>query len=109
MIGVGIDQNEICAVLDITAPTLRRHFRKELDTAYTLVVARLRSKLVAKADAGDTACLIFYCKVHGWSEKVVVAGELDLGFGQLCDVLDRRRLKPDGDGEGVVVPMKLRG
>ena len=72
MVGVGIPQNDICAVLDVTVPTLHKHFRKELDTSYARVLARLRGKLVAKADAGDTACLIFYCQTHGWNQRLTV-------------------------------------
>jgi hypothetical protein len=94
MIGVQIDQNQICAVLDITAPTLRKHFRKELDTAYTRVLTQMRGKLIAKAREGDTAALIFYAKTHGWSEKITVEGEGDFGFGKLLEVLEQRRQKP---------------
>jgi len=80
MIGVGIDQNDVCAVLDITIPTLHRQFRRDLDTSSVRVLARMRGKLVAKADAGDTACLIFYNQTHGWNEKLLVqevAAEID--------------------------------
>lgn len=96
MCGVGMDQNQICLVLDITVPTLHKHYRKELDTAYTRVQTRMRAKLIAKADAGDTACLIFYNKTHGWSEKLVVEGEGDFGFGKLVELLEERRVKSDG-------------
>jgi hypothetical protein len=96
MIGAQIDQNQICAVLDITAPTLRKHFRKELDTAYTKVLTRMRAKLISKASEGDAACLIFYAKTHGWSEKIKIEGEGDFGFGALLEVLESRRQKPDG-------------
>ncbi len=98
MCGVGIEQNQICLVLDITVPTLHKHYRKELDTAYTKVLTRMRGKLIAKADAGDAACLIFYNKTHGWSEKLIVSGEGDdpLGFGNLLEAMEQRRQKPDG-------------
>ena len=35
--------------------------------------ARMGAKVIALADGGDTDCLIFYMKSHGWSEKLVIA------------------------------------
>jgi AraC-like DNA-binding protein len=72
MIGVGIAQDDLAAVLGITVPTLHRHFRRELNVSYTKVVARMRVKLIAKAEAGDALCLIHVNKVLGWNDRLVV-------------------------------------
>lgn len=86
MVSVDMTQDEICAVLDITAPTLHKYFRRELDTAYVKLLARLRYRLVQKADEGDTACLIFYNQTHGWNTRLtVVDGGKEADPGTLSD------------------------
>jgi hypothetical protein len=72
MAGVGLSQDSICSVLEITVPTLHRHFRKELDVSYIKLKARMRARLVAKAESGDTLALIFINKVFGWNERAIV-------------------------------------
>ena len=86
MVSVDIDQNAMCAVLNITVPTLHKHYRRELDTSYVKLLTRMRYKLVTKADAGDTACLIFYNQTHGWNQRLtVVDGGMEADAGTLSD------------------------
>ncbi|MGD0106331.1 MAG: hypothetical protein ABSC06_20160 [Rhodopila sp.] len=93
MIGVGITQPDVCAVLGITLPTLGRHFRRELDTSYTKVVARMRVKLIARAEAGDALCLVHVNKVLGWNDRlIVVDGGTEVNPKELSDAdLEARR------------------
>jgi hypothetical protein len=72
MIGVGMAQDDVCKVLRISEKTLRRHYRTEIDTAHIKMVVRVRARLIAKADAGDTLCLIHAAKVLGWNDRLVV-------------------------------------
>lgn len=74
MAHVGIDQNAICAFLDITVPTLHKHYRRELDTSYTTLQFNSRAKLVEKAEAGDSLCLIYLNKVLGWYDRPPAEG-----------------------------------
>src|ERR1700733_10098812 len=87
MISVGINQNAICAVLDITVPTLHRHFRNELNISYIKLKARMRARLVAKAESGDTLALIFVNKVLGWNEYAMTqgGGSAEVDFASLTD------------------------
>lgn len=82
-VGVGMTQDEICGALSrpvdhergplkMSVPTLHKHFRRELDTAQAKTVARMRIKLIAKADAGDVQALLHVNRVFGWNEKLIV-------------------------------------
>jgi hypothetical protein len=63
----GIPQNRICSVLDITVPTLHRHFRRELDVACTLATVRVAEALFNAAMDGDVRAIIFWLKCRaGW-------------------------------------------
>ncbi len=72
MASVGITQTEISKVVGdgIDDKTLRKHFRKELDTAKIKANAAVGLTLYNKALNGDTAALIWYSKAQmGWREK----------------------------------------
>ena len=74
MCAVGIPQESICLVVrdGIDDKTLRKHFRKELDTAKIKANAKIGGTLFNKAIAGDTASLIFWAKTQmGWRETQV--------------------------------------
>lgn len=95
MVAVGIQQAEICRVLEITIPTLLKHFRRELDSGLVRANANIGARLYAKAEKGDTVSMIFWLKARaGWTETVKVDG--DLGFSKLIEVLERRRKKVHG-------------
>jgi hypothetical protein len=74
MSAVGIPQSNIAMVLrdGIDDKTLRKHFRKELDTAATKANAKIGGTLFNKAVNGDTSAAIFWAKTRmGWKETSV--------------------------------------
>ncbi|MBC8158278.1 MAG: hypothetical protein H8E94_02990 [Alphaproteobacteria bacterium] len=71
MCAVGIPQESICLVVrdGIDDKTLRKHFRRELDTAKIKANAKVGGTLFNKAMAGDTTAAIFWAKTQmGWKE-----------------------------------------
>jgi len=74
MSAVGIPQSNIAMILrdGIDDKTLRKHFRKELDTAATKANAKIGGMLFNKAVNGDTSAAIFWAKTRmGWKETNV--------------------------------------
>jgi hypothetical protein len=72
MSAVGIPQESICQVVrdGIDDKTLRKHFRKELDTAATKANAKIGGTLYNKAINGDTTAAIWWTKARmKWAEK----------------------------------------
>ena len=71
MCAVGIPQESICLVVrdGIDDKTLRKHFRRELDTSKIKANAKVGGALFNKAMAGDTSAAIFWAKTQmGWKE-----------------------------------------
>ncbi|MDX1124784.1 hypothetical protein GOL24_10760 [Sinorhizobium medicae] len=69
--GAGVPQAEIAAVLAITVPTLRKHYRKELNRGAVVVEARLICHLLRIASGKDALALkaimfTLQCR-FGWS------------------------------------------
>jgi hypothetical protein len=74
MTAVGIPQVDVAMVMrdGIDVKTLRKHFRRELDTAKIKANAKVGGTLYNKAIKGDVASLIFWCKTQmGWKETNV--------------------------------------
>ena len=72
MTACGIPQESQCLVLrdGIDDKTLRKHFRRELDTAATKANTKVAGTLFNKAMGGDTTALIWWTKTRlNWSEK----------------------------------------
>jgi len=70
MVAVGIPRDEIALCLDVSLPTLRRHFKREIATAATKANARVGASLFNKATSGDTGSMIWWTKSRmGWKEK----------------------------------------
>ncbi len=70
---VGISQEQICQVLDIDFKTLRKHFRKELDSSAIKANATIGQTLFQKAKGGDTAAMIWWTKARsGWRGEAVL-------------------------------------
>jgi hypothetical protein len=68
---VGTPQENICAILGISVPTLHKHYRQELDTARDTANAAIGGALYTKAMGGDTAAMIFWMKTRArWRETV---------------------------------------
>lgn len=69
--GAAVPQAEIAAVLGVTVPTLRRHYRDDLDRGAACVEARLSSHLLRIASGKDGTALkaimfTLQCR-FGWS------------------------------------------
>jgi len=74
MCAVGIPQESICLVIrdGIDDKTLRKHFRRELDTAAVKANAKIGGTLFNKAINGDTTAAIWWSKTRmGWKETQV--------------------------------------
>lgn len=57
----------------ISDKTVRKYFRKELETARVEAVGAVAGRLFKKAMDGDTAAMIFYLKTRGgWKETQVI-------------------------------------
>lgn len=74
MAAAGIEQLEIARALDITKPTLRKHFRRELDTGQTIAVTEVAKSLfnmaTGKNGPANVTAAIFYLKARaGWSDQ----------------------------------------
>ncbi len=83
------DQAMIARRLGISRPTLRKHYRAELDLSYAIIKSEIVANLVTlargtradpsrgiKAIPPDLKAIIFYLSTHGWSEtqKVETTG-----------------------------------
>ena len=72
MTACGIPQESQCLVIrdGIDDKTLRKHFRRELDTAATKANAKVAGTLFNKAMGGDTTAIIWGTKTRmKWSER----------------------------------------
>lgn len=81
MAGYGVPHDDIACVVRCSPPTLRKHFRRELDVATIEANARVAQTLYQQATtAGNIAATIFWLKARaGWREKhsVEVTGKDD--------------------------------
>jgi hypothetical protein len=85
MVIVGFDQPTICARLGIAGKTLRKHFREDLDNAYTMLVVSVRLQIIRKADEGDTQALIYLNRVLGWNDRPPRTGSnVNVGIGPVA-------------------------
>lgn len=74
MIACGITQEQIALYLDIDDNTLRKHFRRELDTAATAANAKVGKSLFIKATSGDVGAMVWWTKTRmGWKERQEIA------------------------------------
>lgn len=97
MAGYGIPQDEIALVLAICEPTLRKHFRRELDTGMVMANAKVAESLFKQATRDEnpsTSAAIFWLKARaGWRETTNVnhSGSIDGG-----DLTDEQRVEKLG-------------
>lgn len=74
MAACGITQMQIAAVLEISDETLRKYFRRELDTAAIEANTKVAHTLFAKAISGDVGAAVWWTKARmGWKEKQEIA------------------------------------
>jgi hypothetical protein len=74
MVGFGIIQDDIATSLNITKPTLHKHFRRELDTGMTEANVRVAQALYANAvKHNNVAAQIWWTKTRmGWKDTSVI-------------------------------------
>ena len=66
---LGIKNEDVCAMIDTSIPTLLKHYEKEIKEGRIKANAKIAQTLYKKAIEGDTACLIFWAKTRlGWRE-----------------------------------------
>lgn len=66
---VGVSQEQIAEILNISADTLYKYYKTELNTAVSIANSKIAGKLYAKAMKGDNACMIFWLKTRArWTE-----------------------------------------
>lgn len=72
--GLGIKEADIARVLEISEPTLRKHFRRELDIGITMAVANVGQSLYLNATKKmNVTAQIFFLKTKGgWRETAQV-------------------------------------
>lgn len=69
---VGIRHEDIAAKLGISADTLTKYYRKELDDGRVDANAVVAKSLYEQAKTGNTAAMIFWLKTRaGWKETMV--------------------------------------
>ena len=65
----GVTQRLIAQIVKISEPTLRKHFREELDTSNARANAVISQALFKNAKDGNVAAQIFWLKTQaGWRE-----------------------------------------
>jgi len=63
----------IAQIVKISEPTLRKNFRKELDTSKARANAIISQALFKKAKDGNVVAQIFWLKTQaGWKEKIIM-------------------------------------
>ena len=66
---LGLRNEDICAMIKTSIPTLLKHYEKEIREGRIKANAKIAQTLYKKAIDGDTACLIFWAKTRlGWRE-----------------------------------------
>lgn len=66
----GVPQKIIAEIIKISEPTLRKHYRSELDTSKAKANAVISQSLFRQARDGNVTAQIFWLKTQaGWKEK----------------------------------------
>lgn len=69
MAACGLTQKQMSEALQISEPTLRKHFRHEIDTGLISATTEMADALFRRGKAGDTPAAIFWLKARGgWRE-----------------------------------------
>lgn len=81
---MGIPQEDIARLLDISKKTLYKYYRRELDNGALVANIEVKKKMYEKCMNGDSAMLIFWGKTKmGMKES----SSIDLKVGKLDDIL----------------------
>jgi hypothetical protein len=103
MVGFGIPEEAIAKHIGVSGPTLRKHFRTEIDTGATKMLTSVAGALYRNAMKGNVTAQIFIMKTRGgWSEKqqVELSGAVNTSLdGQFAEILRARSEQSKSYGE----------
>mgnify|MGYP003117343706 FL=1 len=92
----GVTQTLIAQIVKISEPTLRKNFRKELDTSKARANAIISQALFKKAKDGNVVAQIFWLKTQaGWKEKnyhELTGKDGDKLFGEERQLIEIRKV-----------------
>ena len=92
----GVTQTLISQIVKISEPTLRKNFRKELDTSKARANAIISQALFKKAKDGNVIAQIFWLKTQaGWKEKnhyELTGKDGDKLFGEEQQLIEIRKI-----------------
>ena len=92
----GVTQTLISQIVKISEPTLRKNFRKELDTSKARANAVISQALFKKAKDGNVVAQIFWLKTQaGWKEKnyhELTGKDGDQLFGEERQLIEIRKI-----------------
>jgi len=92
----GVTQTLIAQIVKISEPTLRKNFRKELDTSKARANAVISQALFKKAKDGNVVAQIFWLKTQaGWKEKnyhELTGKDGDQLFGEERQLIEIRKI-----------------
>jgi len=92
----GVTQTLIAKIVKISEPTLRKNFRKELDTSKARANAVISQALFKKAKDGNVVAQIFWLKTQaGWKEKnyhELTGKDGDKLFGEERQLIEIRKV-----------------
>ena len=92
----GVTQSLIAQIVKISEPTLRKNFRKELDTSKARANAVISQALFKKAKDGNVVAQIFWLKTQaGWKEKnyhELTGKDGDQLFGEERQLIEIRKI-----------------
>ena len=81
----GLTQDEIADILDLSDDTLRKYYRKELDTATNEITVMAVNKVIEGIHRGEAAYVFFWLKCrakwrekHDYVEQVQPMGDLNI-------------------------------
>ena len=96
---VGTTDERIAEILGISADTLTKHFRYEIENGLKSVLARIANNLFRQALNGDTTAAIFILKTRAkWSERIEI-DQINQPNVLVIDTSDRRPLDDYTDEE----------
>ena len=92
----GVTQTLVAQIVKISEPTLRKNFRKELDTSKARANAVISQALFKKAKDGNVVAQIFWLKTQaGWKEKnyhELTGKDGDKLFGEERQLIEIRKV-----------------
>lgn len=98
--GMGIPHEQICALMDMTKPTLYKHFKEELcvgkATANSQIAKNLYKIATGNSRQALTACIFWLKTQCGWTETARIEigneSEEDAKFRRVIDTVRSIRL-----------------